>query len=342
MPETRKIALYSGHRAEKGHIDAILAGVSADPRLQPVLIELPLAPHDDTAHGAAISLGINIQTTARYLKEVAPDILLLYGDRTETFAAAIAASQMGIPIAHCEGGDVTCGGLPDDRTRHAISALASLHLATNDASAARLRDIHDDWRVRNVGLPILDLAEQRDTPEMVREQFAIGMRPLVLFCLHPVPGEDAVEECIKALLSVKRWAKVIVLSPNDDPGSWAIRGALEKHFKIEPNMPQRTFHGLLAIASCFVGNSSAALKEAPYFNCPAVDIGDRQRGRLAGSNVTWSPPRTSSILNAIVLAIKKRDKGRCDMPYGHGRAGLLIAESLATVELGRLLKQEAA
>ncbi len=329
----RRVAVYSGDRSERGHVDAIKIGIDADPHLESVLIAAPLAHHDDNPASVATAVGLHVQDMTRKLVEAAPDVLVLFGDRSETFAAAIAATYLRIPVAHVEGGDITQGGCPDDVVRNAISALAQVHFTTNAQSAWILGAHHEN--VHNVGLPILDLAHLRATPDQVRDHFHLdAKRPLVLFCMHPVPGED-VAPAVDALLTIERDmnAQVLCLTPNNDAGSTAVRAAVERHFAIVPNMPQSMFHGLLAIASCFAGNSSAALKEAPYFDCPAVDIGARQRGRLRTVQMEHAILERDDIALSIKIAIGQRHLGRVfTSPYGSGNAGKQIADVLATWE----------
>ena len=68
------------------------------------------------------------------LKSMEPDILVVYADRFEGFAALIAGTQMGIPTAHVEGGDYTDGGALDDSVRHAMTKLAHIHFTTNSSA----------------------------------------------------------------------------------------------------------------------------------------------------------------------------------------------------------------
>ena len=60
------------------------------------------------------------------LEKIKPDLNIVYADRYEAFGAMIASTQMNIPTAHIEGGDLTEGGALDDSVRHAMTKLAHI------------------------------------------------------------------------------------------------------------------------------------------------------------------------------------------------------------------------
>ena len=94
------------------------------------------------------------------LAELKPDFLVVYADRFEGFAAVIAGTQMNIPTAHIEGGDLTEGGALDDSVRHAMTKLAHLHFTTNDQATNRILGMGEEpWRVHTVGFPAIDLIQ---------------------------------------------------------------------------------------------------------------------------------------------------------------------------------------
>ena len=75
----------------------------------------------------SLTISNGIELVAHSLREVNPDLFIVYADRYEGFAALIAATQMGIITAHFEGGDITEGGTFDDSVRHAMTKLAHIH-----------------------------------------------------------------------------------------------------------------------------------------------------------------------------------------------------------------------
>ena len=111
----------------------------------------------------------------------------------------------------------------------------------------------------------------------------------------------------------------------------------EPAFRIRQNVDSVDFLGLLAIASVMVGNSSSAIIEAPYFNLPAVNVGNRQRGRERGANVIDVEPSREAIVSGLRKAASPefRDWLREQpKPFGDGTASEKIVEVLRTVKIG--------
>ena len=76
------------------------------------------------------------------------DIFVVYADRYESFAAAIAASQTNTITVHIEGGDITEGGALDDNVRHAMTKLSHFHCVTNQRAYDRIK-VHGRGRMEN-------------------------------------------------------------------------------------------------------------------------------------------------------------------------------------------------
>ena len=381
---TRRIALFSGSRAELGLQLPIFQAIDRHPDLEPLMIiggthtqqdvhpddlrdipvagkvyELPNEGHQGTPQ--AIATGI--LSVSEVLADLKPDALVVYGDRFESYAACIAATQMHIPTAHVEGGDYTAGGCLDDAVRHAMTKLAHLHFTTNEQASERIRRMGEEpWRVHTVGLPSLDLAAAGDyaSAEELASEFGFDLsRPVVLFCMHPVPGSDPVDQIKPALVALERLSKqdgaqVIALRPNNDAGSANMAGFLCAYVTAEvlrgqyrANLGRRVFHGMLHLMGCrsgitrgvLIGNSSAGIKEAPWFGCPVVNIGPRQQGRLRGKNVWDAPSDAREIYRAATAMLGARWTANSWL-YGNGTAGARIADVLATVELGAKLLQK--
>ena len=91
----------------------------------------------DTPVGITKSMGLAMIGFADALAELRPDLLLVLGDRFETFAAASAALIARIPIAHCHGGELTEGAF-DDALRHSITKMAHLHFVAAEEYRQRV------------------------------------------------------------------------------------------------------------------------------------------------------------------------------------------------------------
>lgn len=388
----RHIALFTGNRSEYGLQYPIFRAVARDQRLRYSL--LVGGAHLDDEFGRTVaeieadgfhimrlpgmdgcqnssaytprSIASSMAGVSSLLCQLRPDMALIYGDRFESFGALIAATQMGIPTAHVEGGDYTEGGAFDDSVRHAMTKLAHLHFTTNEAAANRVRKLGEEpRRVFNVGLPSLDLV--RDglyaQPDDLIAEFGFDLsRPIVLFCQHSVATEQEsaaaqVRPSLQALAELAAAGfQIVVTYPNDDAGGRAILEEIRRFQRehlpgghLVASLGRRRFHGMLNLMGrvgrgVLAGNSSAGIKETPAFGCPTVNIGSRQHGRLRASNVVDTPYDAHAILGAIRRAAEDSDyrEGcrRCENPYGDGTAGERIAEVLATIPLGLKLVQK--
>ena len=93
-----------------------------------------------------------------------------------------------------------------------------------------------------------------------------------------------------------------------------------------------TFLRLLNNALCIVGNSSVAIREASFLGVMAVNIGTRQSGRLRGANIIDVSYDRAEILLGVKSAIAAK-RVKSSNIYGDGKAGVRIADILASTEL---------
>jgi UDP-hydrolysing UDP-N-acetyl-D-glucosamine 2-epimerase len=250
----RKIAVFTGNRAEYGLLYPILKAIANHSDLEYFLIisgshlsnefgstideierdgfsifaEVKLEMESKTVAVTSKAIGSGILNLSCVLEDLNPDFLIVYGDRFEAFAAAITGSQMNIPIGHIEGGDITEGGALDDSVRHAMTKLSHLHFTTNEQAAERVLKLGEEpWRVHNVGFPAIDVIKDNNfasLDELVEEFGITVQKPIILFTQHSVSTEytDAVQQIrpsLKALNDLaERDCQVIITYPNNDIG----------------------------------------------------------------------------------------------------------------------------
>ena len=260
----RKIAVFTGNRAEYGLQYPILRAIAADPRLEYFLFaggahlqqdygktlaeieadgfrvygQVDIQMDQDRLFATAQAIGAGILSLSRHLDELRPDFLVVYADRFESFAAVVAGTQMNVPTVHIEGGDYTEGGALDDSVRHAMTKLAHLHFTTNAHAAERLRRLGEEpWRIFNVGYPALDLiaAGLYASPAEVAGSLGLdAARPVILFCQHSVTTEfeqagDQVSPSLDALVSLAgKGYQAVITYPNNDAGGRRIIDKLEE------------------------------------------------------------------------------------------------------------------
>lgn len=262
----RKVAIFTGNRAEYGQQLPILRAVAADPRLEPYLLvggahlepdfgktiaeieqdgfqiyrQVHMEMTQDSLYATAQAIGTGILSLSGHLDELRPDWLVVYADRFESFAAMIAGTQMGIATVHVEGGDYTEGGALDDTVRHAMTKLAHLHFTTNAQATERVGRLGEEpWRIFTVGQPSLDLvaAGEYAPPERLACELRLDPSlPVVLFCQHSVTTEfeQAAEQVRPSLSALHRLAaegvQVIITYPNNDAGGRRIMAELQRCF----------------------------------------------------------------------------------------------------------------
>jgi UDP-N-acetylglucosamine 2-epimerase (non-hydrolysing)/GDP/UDP-N,N'-diacetylbacillosamine 2-epimerase (hydrolysing) len=312
----------------------------------------------------ARAIGSGILSISEVLAKMRPDVMVVYADRFEGFAAIVASTQMNIPTAHIEGGDLTEGGALDDSVRHAMSKLAHLHFTTNQQATNRILAMGEEaWRVHTVGFPAIDLISERRyaTPQEVAERLGIRLdRPVVLFTQHSVTTEfdRAAAQVAPSLEALKTLAaegvQVVVTYPNNDAGGQQIIRELEAlaalevpGVQIHRSLGRHLYHGVLGLAIdsgirvVCAGNSSSGIKETPAFGCPTVNIGSRQDGRLRGSNVLDVDYDAGAIIAAVCKGLQDEVfRGLCrtaENPYWLGDAGPKVAKVLAEVPLDQHL-----
>lgn len=373
MSRAKRIGVFTGSRSEYGLLVPVMQAIDAEPALEllvisgdpapgetgfPIAAHVPISRADERPASTPRAIGQGVLDLTDALERLALDALVIYGDRFEAFAAMIASTQMSLPTAHIEGGDLTQGGTLDDVVRHAMSKLAHIHFPTNEAAARRLEAMGEEpWRIHVAGFPPIDLIRAGDyaSPEEVAEVLCLDPEaPLVLFTQHPIStspeaAADEIAACMEALAQAEArlGARILLTYPNGDIGSAAIVDALEAFTADHPgtilrkSLGRRLYHGVLNVCGqgrgVCAGNSSSGLKETPAFHCPAVDIGPRQSGRLRGENVLHVPCETGAIYAALETALSDetfRTRLReAPNPYGQGDAGPRIARTLRDTDL---------
>lgn len=319
---------------------------------QPIAARVDMVVGGDSPTAWAKSLGLEIISLAQTFDTMKPDLVVVEGDRGEMLAATITAAYMNIPVAHIQAGDVT--GHIDDAARHAITKLCHLHLASCEESARRLARMGEEpWRIHTVGAPQLDavVRDRRLSREEVAKRFKLDLKePALLVLQHPVLVElDQVRaQMVETMEAVKATRlQAVVVYPNVDAGGEEIinvvRGYESPRIQAHRNLDRPEFLSLLPVVSALVGNSSCGILEAPSFKLPAVNIGNRERGRTRASNVIDVPEHDrAKIQAAITRALKDQEYRRslegCVNPYGDGHSSERICKILEEVELGpRLL-----
>jgi UDP-hydrolysing UDP-N-acetyl-D-glucosamine 2-epimerase len=361
----RRLALLTSGRQDWGILRSTVRTLADGDVFEPLVVAAGM--HLQERHGLTVRLleeegvpvagrlptgdGAPAEQAARMLADLpsllsslGAEALVLAGDRSETAAAALAATLAALPLVHLHGGEESEGAI-DNALRHAITKLSHLHLVSHPDHARRVVQMGEPPEsVHVVGAPGLDNIHRADLPDRAALAAWLGLPlvpPVVLVTQHPTTlggaADDEARALTDALAAVD--ATYVMTLPNSDAGAEAIVRRLRElaaarpgRVTLQPALGEARYFGMLKVADALVGNSSSALIEAPIAALPAVNVGDRQRGRLRGDNVLDVPATAAAIADglrrALDPALRRRLSGRS--PYGDGRSAPRIAAVLAS------------
>jgi UDP-N-acetylglucosamine 2-epimerase (hydrolysing) len=291
--------------------------------------EIVILPNQFREQPMEVSLSKTIEELSGYLDLNFCDLLVVHGDRIEALAGAVVGAIRNVPVAHIEGGEVS--GTIDGVIRHSVSKLSHVHFVSNSKAKSRLLQLGESPKsVHVIGSPDIDIMLNPNLPSLsaVREHYRIPFENYGILIFHPVTTElseleSQINEIVSAVLESE--LNYVVIKPNNDSGSHIIQQNLTKlqdhtRFVHIPSMRFEFFLGLLKEAKFIIGNSSAGVREAPYFGVPAINIGSRQRHRAINVMVVDTKPDRIEILKAIIESEKLE---RCVIQqFGSGDSAL--------------------
>lgn len=292
-------------------------------------------------------LAKTIDGISHFIAENRPDMIVVHGDRAEALAGAIVGSLNNILVAHIEGGEVS--GTIDELIRHSVSKMAHLHLVSNEQAGKRLVQMGElQSSINIIGSPDLDimLSDGLKPIEQVKEYYEIPFARYAVLLFHPVTTElehweRHTKEVVDAVIASEK--NYVVVYPNNDIGSDTILSAYEQlskipNFRLFPSIRFEYFLALLKNAEFIIGNSSAGIREAPYYGIPTIDIGSRQNNRAAYDTIIHCPYDRSSILKAI----KESVPGPAAKAgyFGDGKSSKRFMELIHSKEIWQISRQK--
>ena len=306
----------------------------------------------DSSHATVAAMSRAMAGVSSALLDLKPDAVVLLGDRFEIFSAAAATYVHQIPIAHIHGGEVT-GGAIDEGLRHSISKMAHVHFVSTEIYARRLLQLgeHPD-QVHNVGALAVEAIQGTHLVDLGELQAEIGLNleKFLLVTYHPetlnleasLRGLDALLVGLDSLPD----RTIVITQSNSDTGASVLNYRLEAYAKSQPRrvtfvtaLGQQRYLSLLARCDAVIGNSSSSFVEAPVYGVPAVDIGDRQRGRMRPANIIHSDPFWEGVVRAISTAVTQDFRSRARRaahPFGDGSTSLRMLEILERTDFSQL------
>ena len=378
----RKICIVTGSRAEWGLLSGLARKITDDPELELQIIatNMHLSPEfgltyreierqgfrinrkvemllsSDSANATGKSVGLATIGFADAYEELAPDMLLVLGDRYEILAAVTAALFYKIPVAHLHGGEVTEGAY-DDAIRHAITKMSHLHFTSTEEYRRRVIQLGEQpERVFHVGAIGIDnirhiaLLDKKVLEEQLDFPFD---RKTVLVTYHPetldaIPVEEQFRNLLEAL-DDRQDIRILFTLPNSDTGGRIIVRMIEEfvarnkqRVRAYTSLGQLRYLSALRFVAAVVGNSSSGILEVPSFGKPTLDIGNRQKGRLAANSVVHcgvSGAEISEGLNRVLSDAFAKQTACVQNPYEKEDSALEILKILKNYPLDGIVQK---
>ncbi|MBF4492869.1 UDP-N-acetylglucosamine 2-epimerase (hydrolyzing) [Flavobacterium sp. MR2016-29] len=295
-----------------------------------------------------LTLAKTIEGLSHYCKEVSPDMIVVHGDRVETLAGAIVGSLNNILVSHIEGGEVS--GTVDELIRHSVSKLSHIHFVSNNEAKKRLIQMGEiNESIFTIGSPDIDIMFSDQLPQLAiaKAYYKIEFEKYAIVMFHPVTTEikemqKYADTFVDALLQDNH--NYVVIFPNNDLGSQFIIQAYEKlkensRFRVYPSLRFEYFLTLLKNSQFIIGNSSAGIREAPYYGIPIINIGTRQQNRAVHADIINTDYSQEGIKEALSIIDSHTVKIVSD-DFGKGNSDELFLQCLKNDDIWQLNHQK--
>lgn len=285
------------------------------------------------------------------MKKEQPDIVLVHGDTTTTFAAGISAFYNQVKVGHVEAGLRTWNKkspFPEEMNRQVTDVLSDIYFAPTKESAANLlKENHPEEHIYITGNTAIDALKktiQADYHHEVLDKLTDGNR-LVLMTMHRRENQgEPMKRVFKAVRKVvDSHPDVEVVYPvhlNPVVQEMAAKelGGHERIHLIEP-LDVIDFHNIAAKSYFIMSDSGGVQEEAPSLGVPVLvlrDTTERPEGIAAGT-LKLIGTETADVLQAMTVMLEDKSShgkmAEAKNPYGDGRAAKRILDVL-TYEFG--------
>lgn len=282
------------------------------------------------------------------LEQEKPDVVLVHGDTSSAFAAALACFYLQIPVGHVEAGLRTydlSAPFPEEFNRQAVDLISRFYFAPTETSRQNLlKEGKPDDRIYVTGNTVIDALETTvrthyHHPEI---DWAKGSRLLLLTAHRRENLGEPMREMFDAIRRVAdETPDVKVIYPvHMNP---AVREMAERCFQgqervhLIPPMDVVDFHNLMSQAYLILTDSGGIQEEAPALGKPVLvlrDTTERPEGVMAGTlRLVGTDEQTvySAIREMLDDPAAYAQMSHAVNPYGDGKASRHIADVLETV-----------
>lgn len=283
----------------------------------------------------------------KILKEAKPDIVLVHGDTTTTFAASVAAFYNQIPIGHVEAGLRTWekySPYPEEMNRQMTDAMTDLYFApTNQSKANLLKENHKEDNIFITGNTAIDALKQTVDKEY-HHDILDKVSPdnkLILLTMHRRENQGEpmrrVFKVIREVVESREDVEVIYpvhLSPAVQETAKEILGNTERIHLISP-LDVVDFHNLAARSYFIMTDSGGVQEEAPSLGKPVLvlrDTTERPEGVEAGTLKlvgTESEKVKKEMEELLDNDAEYQRMAQAKNPYGDGKASERILDAIA-------------
>lgn len=291
------------------------------------------------------------------ISEWRPDIVLVHGDTTTTFATSLAAFYQQIPIGHVEAG-LRTGCLyspwPEEANRKLTAVLASIHFAPTDKAKENLykEGVPSDSvfvtgnTVIDALLEVVSHIEKDSSVEDKIKQQLPEFNPenkLILITGHRREnfGQGFENICTAIVQLIEEFKDIefvypVHLNPNVQEPVKRILGSIKRVHLIEP-LDYLPFVGLMKSAYLILTDSGGIQEEAPSLGKPVIvmrNSTERPEAVVAGT-VKLVGTNAESIVEEVRLLLTDNTvyekMSSAHNPYGDGRAGSRIVGHLKSI-----------
>lgn len=282
-----------------------------------------------------------------FCRSIQPDLIVVHGDRVEAMSGAIVGALNNFLVSHIEGGEIS--GTIDELIRHSVSKMSHIHFVANESARKRLIQMGElNESIFVIGSPDIDAMLSNKLPDhtKVKNRYGIPFESYALSLFHPVTTEidrmkTYAKNYVDALIQTEE--NFVVIYPNNDLGFEFILEELVRlkechNIRIFPSIRFEYFIVLLKHAKFLIGNSSAGIREAPYYGIPTINVGTRQNNRSKNEQIIHTSYQTPDILDAIKLS--KNLKIEPIELFGDGKSDVLFYDIIRRPDFWKIDKQK--
>ena len=288
----------------------------------------------------------------KVLSECQPDVLLVHGDTSTSFAAALSAFYRKIPVGHVEAGLRTYdrySPFPEEMNRNLTGKLATYHFAPTEKNRKNLAAEGITENVYVTGNTVLDTFKYTvtDTYEFHDEtlraiDFNDGRRYVAMTAHRRENQNGGIERICRAVLALRdKYADAVFIYPVHP--SPAVRGTVmpllenqERIVLIDP-IDLTDMHNLMQRSYCILTDSGGIQEEAPSLGKPVLVLREETERpeaveagtvKIVGTEIEAIVAETSQLFD---LPEAYSAMAHAVNPYGDGHASERIADLLAAM-----------